>query len=126
MLIVGGLGCAQAGRIPSLDNLAAAYLSPSSPRSSILSSASSLSSSLSTRSSEMSAYYLKLMTKWSQLAEDNVEEAKKWIEGESQRLGKMVSKGKGKVQRGKLEEMKMKQNVSGNSLLLAVFLSRLK
>ena len=74
----------------------------------------------------MSAYYLKLMTKWSQLAEDNVEEAKKWIEGESQRLGKMVSKGKGKVQRGKLEEMKMKQNVSGNSLLLAVFLSRLK
>jgi len=66
------------------------------------------------------------MTKWSQLAEDNVEEAKKWIEGESQRLGKMVSKGKGKVQRGKLEEMKMKQNVRGNFPLTRSVLVEIK
>ncbi|GAA6061526.1 hypothetical protein JCM10212_004516 [Sporobolomyces blumeae] len=106
----GGVLSNLAGRIPSLDNLAALYLSPSATRPALLASASALSSSLTTRASQMSAYYLKLMTKWAELAEDNVDDAKRWIEGESKRLEKLASR-KGKVQVSKLEEAKMKQNI---------------
>jgi hypothetical protein len=99
-----------AGRIPSLDSLASLYLHPTATRPALLSSASALASSLTDSSSSLASYYIKIFTKYQDLAEDSVEDAKAWVENERVRLGKIASK-KGQVAAKKIDEARMKQNV---------------
>ncbi|GAA6011053.1 hypothetical protein JCM10207_005479 [Rhodosporidiobolus poonsookiae] len=106
----GGLLSDLAGRIPSLDTLASLYLHPTATRPALLESASALASSLTDSSSALSSYYLKLFTKWRDLAAENVDEAKAWVEKERVRLGKIASK-KGSVAVKQIEEARMKQNI---------------
>ncbi|KDE07233.1 hypothetical protein MVLG_02455 [Microbotryum lychnidis-dioicae p1A1 Lamole] len=96
-----------AGRIPSLDNLASSYLSPTAERPKILSQASSIASSLTDSSSENAAYYIKIMTKY---LSSSVEEMEAWIKKESERLSKMLSR-KGAIAGKKLDELRAKQNI---------------
>ncbi|GAA6006767.1 hypothetical protein JCM11491_003175 [Sporobolomyces phaffii] len=115
----GGILNELAGRIPSLDTLAKAYLFPTTVRSTLFHEAEKLVSDLSTSTAKqhrMKEYYLRLFKKWSEIAGDNVGEAKAWVEKESKRLAKLAQK-KGQIQVEKLEEVKMKQNI------LAVFAS---
>lgn len=105
----------QAGRIPSLDSLASLYLVPTATRPDLLSSASALASSFtSSSSSPLAAYYVKVMTKLDSLP--NVEEAKAWIEKERARLAKLAAK-KGSVTAQKIDEARMKSNVSCRPLV---------
>jgi protein disulfide-isomerase A6 len=102
----------QAGRIPSLDALASTFLGPTSSRSSILAQAAETVSTLAgDSSSALASYYVKIMTKFSESAEG----ANEWIEKESARLGRIAG-GKGKVGGKKLDELRMKQNVSSLAL----------
>lgn len=131
----GGILNELAGRIPSLDQLAKLYLaggltsdvrrdlfdkarefitSSSSSSGSASSSGSSLSVESKKKGEMMKDYYLRLFNKWSDLTQENVGDAKTWIEKELVRLKKLASK-KGQIQVQKLEEVQMKQNI------LAVF-----
>ncbi|GAA5902119.1 endoplasmic reticulum resident protein 29 [Sporobolomyces salmoneus] len=112
----GGILNELAGRIPSLDQLAKFYLFPTTLRKPLLSQAEQLISKGFEDRKGLKDYYLRLFKKWSELAEDNVGEAKEWIEKELARLKKLAQK-KGQIQVEKLEEVKMKQNI------LAVFAS---
>lgn len=110
----GGILNELAGRIPSLDRLAKLYLAPATLRTALLSQAEDLVKSAKFdegKAKGMKDYYLRLFKKWSQLAEDNVGDAKLWIDKELARLRKLAAK-KGQIQVEKLEEVKMKQNVS--------------
>lgn len=84
-------------------------MAPTATRPDVLSSASALAASLTDQSSALASYYIKVMTKWSTAT---VEEAQAWIETESARLSKLASR-KGSIAGKKLDELKMKQNVSG-------------
>ncbi|GAA5820361.1 hypothetical protein JCM3770_002782 [Rhodotorula araucariae] len=108
----GGLLSDLAGRIPSLDSLAALYLAPTATRPDLLASASAIASSLaSDTGSTLSAYYLRIFTKFADVSgSEGVEAAKAWVNKERERLGKLASK-KGQVAVAKLEEAKMKQNI---------------
>lgn len=101
--------CSQAGRIPSLDSLASTYFAPTATRPALLESASALASSLTDKSSEMASYYIKVMTKWSEAT--SLADAQAWIVKETERLGKLASR-KGTIAGKKLDELRMKQNVS--------------
>lgn len=102
------LPLSQAGRIPSLDTLASLYLSPTATRPDLLASASALAASITGPTSELAAYYIKVMSKW---VGETAPEAEAWIEKEKVRLGKLASR-KGAIAGKKLDELKMKQNVS--------------
>ncbi|BGP28039.1 hypothetical protein JCM10295v2_007026 [Rhodotorula toruloides] len=109
----GGLLSDLAGRIPSLDSLAASYLLPTATRPSILESASAIVSSLTSASSsdQLANYYVKVMNRFKDVADaSGVDEARTWVEKERVRLGKIASK-RGQVAIKKLEEARMKQNI---------------
>ncbi|GAA5962297.1 hypothetical protein JCM3765_004738 [Sporobolomyces pararoseus] len=117
----GGILNELVGRIPKLDTIAKSYLGvgPSSFRKALFEKAKEIIKSSSEeggvkKGQEMKDYYLRLFKKWEQLTEENVGEAKEWIEKELKRLRKLAEK-KGQIQVQKLEEVKMKQNI------LAVF-----
>ncbi|BGO96092.1 hypothetical protein NBRC10512_007202 [Rhodotorula toruloides] len=109
----GGLLSDLAGRIPSLDSLAASYLVPTATRPSILESAFAIVSSLTSASSsdQLANYYVKVMNRFKDVADaSGVDEARAWVEKERIRLGKIASK-RGQVAAKKLEEARMKQNI---------------
>lgn len=106
-----------AGRIPTLDELAKYYLFPWTARKKVFEEAKELVKKETggrgfgkSKAGQMKDYYLRLFQKWADLAEDNVGDAKDWVEKESNRLKKLATK-KGQIQVQKLEEVKMKQNV---------------
>ncbi|KAM0789802.1 hypothetical protein ACM66B_006654 [Microbotryomycetes sp. NB124-2] len=96
-----------AGRIPSLDSIASAFMNPTATRPTLVESASAVASSLSDKSSSLASYYIKVMTKF---ATSSLEEAQAWIDKETTRLGKVMS-NKGAIAGAKLDELKMKQNI---------------
>lgn len=96
-----------AGRIPALDQLASKYFAPlatAEKREALLGAAKSL---VAAKSEGLAEYYVKIMSKFL----EGAEEAQNWIAKESERLGTLAAK-KGTVTMKKLEELKMKQNVS--------------
>lgn len=114
-----------AGRIPSLDSLAASYLLPTATRPSILESASAIVSSLTSASSsdQLANYYVKVMNRFKDVADaSGIDEARAWVEKERTRLGKIASK-RGQVAVKKLEEARMKQNVRRALVLMALAVS---
>ncbi|GJN94221.1 hypothetical protein Rhopal_007295-T1 [Rhodotorula paludigena] len=110
--LAGGLLSDLAGRIPSLDQLAALYLAPTATRPALLASASAVAQSLAGDSkSRLADYYLRVMAKFADASDsDAVQAAREWVDKERARLGKLVGK-KGQVAVQKLEEAKMKQNI---------------
>ncbi|KAK4051555.1 hypothetical protein OIV83_002695 [Microbotryomycetes sp. JL201] len=96
-----------AGRIPSLDSIASAFMNPTATRPSLVESASAVASSLTDKSSALASYYIKVMTKF---ASSTVEDAQAWIDKETTRLGKLMS-NKGAITGAKRDELKMKQNI---------------
>lgn len=104
----GGVLGKMAGRITSLDALAAIFLGPSALlRKDLFEKATKIVTSLAGKE-PMAAYYQKVMGKFV----DSVEGAKEWIEKEKVRLGKIAGK-KGAVAGKQLDEIKMKKNVLG-------------
>lgn len=104
-----------AGRIPALDLIAARYFAPvASPekRQALLQSAIAL---VEARADGLAEYYVKIMSKFV----EGAEEAQAWIAKESERLGKLAAK-KGIVTMKKLEELRMKQNVGYSMTFLEV------
>lgn len=103
---VGGVLGKLAGRITSLDALAAIFLGPSALlRKNLFEQATKIVTSL-TGKEPLAAYYTKIMAKFV----DSVEGAKEWIDKESTRLGKIAGK-KGAVAGKQLDEIKMKKNI---------------
>lgn len=108
----GGLLGDLAGRIPSLDSLAALYLGPSATRPALAASASAIASSLTSgTASALSSYYLRVFDKFADVADsEGVAAARAWVDKERERLGKLAGR-KGQVAVAKLEEAQMKRNV---------------
>lgn len=96
-----------AGRIPSLDALASQFLGPAASRPDLLATASALAETLKDDTTALAAYYVRVMGKFA----ENAEDAQSWIAKEVERLGKLASK-KGAVAGKKLDELTMKRNVS--------------
>ena len=97
----------QAGRIPAIDLIAAQFFGPTATRTNLLASASAIAKTLTDGSAGLADYYLKVMAKYV----DSAEGVQTWLVSESERLGKLASK-KGSVAAKKLDELRMKQNVS--------------